>query len=757
MTNSKRLITVRTTASKIAVLACFASTGLSMTGIANAQNDALGNETAEEALVADKVIVTARRKDENLQDVPLSVTVFDADSLEAKNISNIRDLNTQVPNITIGAAGGFGGATSSIFMRGIGQDRSASVAEPGVGIYVDGVFLGQADGGLLDLVDVERVEVLKGPQGTLFGKNAIGGLLHYISKKPEQDYFGDVKFTTGSFNRLDVEGAVNIPINDKVAVRVSALSKNRDGHVEDIFDPLNPVDVGDIGTRAGRFQLRLQPNDQWDINFSADYTKMDNNGTPSSTIAGNPDAFPALVFDGAGPPIAVDTLGNLFPDSVPVPTGDLYTTRLSANTSTDFEGYGLNLTTEYEISENATLKSITAYRSFDSVYVVDFDASAGVLRDETVTRTHNQFQQELQILGTVLDDQISYVAGAFLFSKNPVDNRVQRRETLGGENLLNFDIETESYALYGEVENNFTDQFSLAAGVRGTWEEGMINAERNGTAGSTSEEWDSFDYRITGRYRPNESTMLYASVSTGFKSGGFNDRDPNPAEEFDGLVPFDPEEATSYEVGLKTGSADGRFTLNLAGFVTEYTNLQLPQILPGFDDVVVGNIGEAQIDGIEADFFYEFTENFRVNGAVGWMDARITDGRTADGTENSEQPTGTQLGRSPDLSYSIGGEFINDLDSGATLSTRADWGWKGDHRTLSPVTNGVMQDAYGLLSGRITYTTASGDISVSLFGTNLTDEEYLVGGLDLFDTPFGTTTVEVGRPSEWGLQLGVKF
>ena len=375
--------------STVSQLAVLAAGGLIFGSVPTIAATSDGSEKVTEEVV----VVSARRKDEDVQDVPLSVTVLGSDLLEAKNIGNLRDLNTAVPNITIGASGGIGGGSSSIFMRGIGQDRGASVAEPGVGVYIDGVFLGQADGGLLDLVDVERIEVLKGPQGTLFGKNAIGGLLHYISKKPNQEFGGKMKVTGGSYNRLDVEGSVNIPLTDTSALRFSALSKNADGHVTDVFDPMNPVDIGDIGTTAARVQLRLQPNDALDINFSLDYTRLDNNGSASNTIAGNPDAFPALIFGPVpGPPDLV-TLGEQTLTPIPEFTGDLYTARLSADTKRDFEGYGASMTIDYQINDSTTFKSITGYREFDGDYVIDFDGSAGVLRDETYTRTHEQFQQ----------------------------------------------------------------------------------------------------------------------------------------------------------------------------------------------------------------------------------------------------------------------------------------------------------------------------------------------------------------------------
>ena len=711
-----------------------------------------------EEMVMEEVVVSARRRDESLQDVPLTVTSINADSLEARNVTNLRDLNTLVPNITVGAAAGFGGSNSSVFIRGIGQARSASVAEPGVGIYIDGVFLGQADGGLIDLVDVERIEVLKGPQGTLFGKNSIGGLIHYVSKKPSDEFEGSFKTTVGRFNRTDIEGFVNIPLNDSTALRFSALTKNRDGHVTDIFDPTNPVDVGDIGTRAARMQLRHQPSDVLDINLSLDYTKMRTNGTPTSVTAGNPDAFPALVFGPEpGPPIAVGTLGEVGTEPVPEPTGDLFTTRLSADTMTDFTGYGVNLGIEWALSDNTTLKSITAYRTFDNDIVSDFDGSASVLRDERVTRTHDQFQQEFQLLGTLAEERFNYVAGLFFFTKNPTDNRAQQRNTLGGLNSLDFDLETDSYAIYGEGEYSLTDKLSVSAGLRFTEEEGSLNSTRNGTSGSVEEDFSSTDYRISARYRLSDEVMVYSSVATGFKSGGFNDRDPDPSMPFDNLVPYDPETADSFEIGLKGNALDGSLIYNLSAFTTQYEDLQLPQIVPGFEDVVVGNIGEAQIDGIEADFVYGVNENVRLNASIGWMDARITDGRTDDGSENGETPTGTQLGRSPDLSYSIGAEYFTQVENGASWSLRADWGWKDDHRTIPSIANAIPQDAYGLLSARMSYTSADDRWSIAVFGTNLTDETYLVGGLDLFNTPFGATTVEVARPREWGASIKVNF
>jgi len=693
-------------------------------------------ETREaEFVTMEEVVVSARRRDESLQDVPLSVVALGGEALAERNIDNLIDLNTHIPNLTIGTGGGFGGNISSIFIRGMGQDRSATAAEPGVGTYIDGVFLGESDGALLDLVDVERVEVLRGPQGTLFGKNSIGGLINYVSKKPSDELEGRFKVTGGKFSRLDVEGYVNLPISDTLAARVSAASKSRDGHVIDVFDPSNPVDLGNSDTQAIRGQLRWQASDAVEVNISADYVRDKSNGAPFNIIASNPTA-PALA--GSGEP-------------VPILTGDLFVSQLSADTFIDYEGYGIHVTIDWDLG-NASLKSITAYREFTSDAILDFDGSNAVLRDEVVSRTNNQFQQELQLQGELFEDQLTYVVGAFFFTSNPFDERFQTRNSIGNQGFV-FQQEVDSFALFGEANYNITDEFTITAGLRQTWEESTLDATRiraDVLAGSASENFNNFDYRFSAQYRPNDEIMVYGSIATGFKSGGFNDRTPNPGAPFDGLNPYDEETATSYEIGTRTNLLDNRLMLNATIFHTDYTNLHLPIIIG--DDVRVDNAGGADIDGVEIDMVFQVTDNFVINGALGWLDARITDD-----ADNEDIPEGTQLARSPEWAFSIGGEYTFDLQSSGFLIVRADYGWKDDYRLVQPVANEVIQEAFGLLSARLTYKTEDENIAVSLFGTNLTNETYFRTGLDLFNTPFAATTVGVARPIEWGLSVEVNF
>lgn len=693
---------------------------------------AIAQESSQKANVIEEVKVTARRVEESLQSVPLSVVAMSAESLEKRNISNLNDLNTFVPNLTIGSGGGFGGNISSIFIRGIGQGRSASVAESGVGTYVDGIFLGQSDGGLIDLIDAERIEVLRGPQGTLFGKNSIGGAVNYVSKRPTDELSGRLKFTSGDFDRLDVEGMINTPLSDTVYARIAALSKTRDGHVMDVFDPERPVDTGNTDSRAIRGQLLWDVNSDVQVNFSADWISSSSNGAAQNIIAGNPNA-PRLA--GSGEP-------------VPTPTGDLYTSRLSEDTFSEFEGLGLSMVIDWTLGDYI-LKSITAYRTFDNQFAVDFDGSAGVLRDELVTRDHDQFQQEFQLQGSI-SDKVDYIIGAFLYSENPTDVRAQQRNSLGGLNSLGFDEETDSYAVFGEGNIHVTDKFDVTIGLRGTWEDKSIKGFRNGVEGSAQESFEEPTYRVSSTYQFNEALMGYASFATGFKSGGFNDRDPNPGAPFDGLDPFFEETAETFEIGVKSDFLDGRGRLNVAAFHTDYDDLQLSALV--VDDVRVTNIGKAEIDGVEFDLTLFISEALQLNASGALMDARVTDDQG-----NDEIMNGSQLARSPDASYTIGLEHTSDLSSGAILSTRVDWGWKDDYRLSMGDNTAITQEAFGLLSARMTYNNAEQNVRLSIFGTNLTDEEFFNSGLDLFNTPFGATMVDVGRPREWGVSLEVLF
>ena len=690
-------------------------------------------------MALEEVVVTARRTEESLQSVPLSVVALSAESLENRNVDNLENLNTLVPNLTVGSGGGFGGNISSIFIRGIGQDRSASTAESGVGTYIDGIFLGQADGGLIDLIDAERIEVLRGPQGTLFGKNSIGGAINYVSVKPQSEEEGRLKVTLGDFNRLDIEGMANIPLSDKVFARFSALSKEKDGHVKDVYDPTNIVDVGNVDSRAVRAQLLWDVNADVQVNLAYDWIASKTNGGAQNIIAGNPSA-PALA--GSGEP-------------VPTPTGDLYTTRLSENTFSDFEGYGLNMVVDWTAGDYL-IKSLTAYRTFDNTIAVDFDGSAGVLRDELVDREHDQFQQEIQLQGGV-GEKVDYILGLFYYHENPTDIRQQQRNSLGGLNSLGFEEETDSYAIFGEGNIHLSEKFDLTIGLRNTWEDKSIYGYRNTTEGNAAENFSEMTYRISGSYQITEEMMAYASYATGFKSGGFNDRTPNPGAPFDGLNPYNEELADTYEVGLKTDFLDGRGRLNAAIFRTDYTDLQLPAVVilstvPLQTDVRVTNAGKAQIDGVELDLTFIISDSLQLNAAGAWMDARITD---AEGNEDISN--GTQLARSPEWSYTIGLEHNTNLASGGRVVSRIDWGWKDDYRLVTPEPNSVTQEAFGLLGARISFSNSDDDMRLSLFGTNLTDEEYYTSGLDLFNTPFGATVVEVGRPREWGVSLELLF
>jgi iron complex outermembrane receptor protein len=459
----------------------------------------------------EEVVVTARKREESLQDTPVSITAFSAEALEARHIDRLDGIAAATPNLSIDS-GTFVSASSAaagIFIRGIGQVDFTLTTEPGVGVYLDGVYIASSMGSLLDLVDVERIEVLRGPQGTLFGRNTIGGAINVTTRQPDDTLHGRLKVTGGAYDRIDAQGDVNLPISDTLAAKLSAATFNKDGFVDAPNTPQGD-DLGDVNRDVGRIALRFTPNERFEADFSADYTRVREDGVPHVRVGSFEGASLALIGSLANPaspdfvpppaplppPSFIDLynilatvplgeqggIAGLFPGVVPnryfgqpvlgqhnvldIEHDDLYNpTRMDMKSNSDI--WGVALTMQYDF-EAFSVKSITSYRDLEALTAFDFGAVEQPVAQFMDTFDADQFSEEVQFSGTAFDDRLNWLVGFYYFREEGVNlNDVEFTPVYV---LSGAEIDNSSIASFAQGTFDVTERLSLTAGIRYTYE-----------------------------------------------------------------------------------------------------------------------------------------------------------------------------------------------------------------------------------------------------------------------------------------------
>lgn len=728
----------------------------------------------------EEITVTARKIEENLQETPISITVFTAEQIELPGFNDLTDIARFAPNVIFDQGTGNTGSSNNaqLFIRGVGQVDFLFSSDPGVGIYVDDVYFPRVTGSILDLIDLERIEVLRGPQGTLFGKNTIGGAVSIVSKAPEDELGGNATVTVGSRDRIDAKAIINIPlIENELSGRFSFITRNQDGYVERILQ--DGVDTGDVNSDAVRGQLRWTPGNDWDIRLSGDYTRGREEAIANELVGVNPAApvlglWNALVVPIFGLPTVYDDR-YLSPERQSQATGPSFS---------NIDDWGVSLNISKQLSDNLQIKSITAYRDTEAAFGIDVDYSPLTYLETSNDNAHDQVSQEIQLTGHSIDDRLDWVIGGFymhesandVFDVNLADGLFEALELfppgiipgLGGAGnpvhvLFDLDatifdsIKIDSYAVYGQGTFDVTKQLSLTAGGRYTDEKKDFTTmlTRNASGVTTvpettvSESWDAFTPRAGIEYQWTEEMLTYFSASRGFKSGGFNGRALSVFE----IDAFDPEYVWSYEIGLKSEWFDRRLIANLAVFHNDYDDIQLTSVrdVGGFIVVVTENAGTAEMEGFELEFAAQPTEGFLLRGGVGYLDAKYTElnpGATV--------TLDSKLVKTPKWTCNLVAEYEWPLGDSGSFSIGGDLSYRSSHfnePTNLPI---LEQDAYTLLGAHATYVSASGGWSLSLFGTNLSDKRYMTNGLHAIDS-LGTIDAAFGRPREWGLSFKVSY
>ncbi len=708
----------------------------------------------------DEVIVTARKKAEVLQTTPVAVTAFSGAMLESLSASQLSSIGEFTPNMEFNVGEGGSASQANIYIRGIGQSDFLISSDPGVGIYVDGIYYARTLGGVLDLLDVERIEVLRGPQGTLFGRNTIGGAINIVTQRPGPETEGLVDITVGQFNRLDVAAsAQSTVIEDKLFFRVSGTSNNRDGYGERLTDG---VKTGDIDSSSGKLSLLWQASDAVEVLATVDGTRKREEALPTSLVRVEPGVsilalYNTLIAGPSGLPIDENIiLDNPF---------ESYASAQSVN---DLDVWGAGITIDWKINDILSAKSITGYRELDVAFSFDMDSSPYPYADSYRVSSQKQFSQEFQLAGE--HDRLSWVGGLYYFYEKGQENISQDvfgglYDLIGLDNSIRSqtDIQARSYAIFGQAVYSLTNSVRFTIGGRYNYDKknttlfgqrpysGVITLDNV----TREDSWGAFSPKVGLDYQVNDDIMIYANVARGFKSGGFNGRAGDGAA----LQAYGPEYVWSYETGVKSRWLDDRLEINITGFYNDYKDIQLLSAMPdpsnpdGADLIIaVDNAGEATTQGFEVEVQARPVSALNIFGGLGYTKAKfekINPGVTAVNLNSKFVDT-------PEWNIFGGLQYELVFGNAGSLVLNADASYKsGLYRDVSNSPE-LYQNGYALVNARMTYIAPSANWEIAIFGTNLTDKRYIHKGVGLANS-IGFTTANFGRPREWGAKVRYHF
>ncbi|NWG53080.1 MAG: TonB-dependent receptor [Hydrogenophilaceae bacterium] len=756
-------------------------------GIAAAQE-----ATEAEATDETTIVVTARRRAESLQDTPVAVTVMTGEALERQQIISTTDLDQAAPNLQFAAYGTLTGNNSAaqVFIRGIGQTDATPAVDPGVGVYIDDVYMGRAVGAAMEFRDVDSVQVLRGPQGTLFGRNTIGGAVLITTNAPGEGAGNSIRVGLGEDNLREAYGAFELPIGETLAARVALGLRQRDGYVTRAFDGL---DLGDENMYTGQLAVRWTPSDSFEITMRADYTEEDENGSPFVFRSINETAaFPMIQSAAAGCP------GSTFPPPVPVPMIDdprcandfqalgPFTNGGTAPAFSTLETSGVSLVAEWELNDVLTLKSITSDRHLEWSGARDADNTPLTILHTRYQSRSDQFSQELQAL--IETDRLSGVVGYYFFDETSFDRLIV---PLGGPgtsyDTQRVNLDAEAWAAFTNWTLDLTDALSVSAGVRYTEETKGLQATMFNVAGANTpeppaptalcataaptagclfiltnrfeREFSSTIGSASAQYRFNPGFMAYLSWSQGFKSGGFNQRYNARPQASGEPISFNDETAETYELGFKSNPAPG-VRLNGAIFSTEYDDIQLTYRLGVVP--LLFNAGVATIEGAEFELAVAPTPDFLLDASLSYLDAgfdSINNPAPIGGvTPTSIATLNSELPFAPEWQAHIGLSYTFHPRSGLLLTPRLDLSYTDSQFFDAGNSASIAQnDAVTVLNGSLALEPEDSRWRIMLSGNNLTDELYPVAGTSSETTATGYAEIIYARPRSFWATLSYRF
>jgi len=713
-----------------------------------------------------QIVITARRTEEKLQRVPASVSAFNAKALDRIQAQDTTGLQGAVPNLNIVQGRGSSNATN-IYIRGIGQPDALQTFDPAVGVYIDDVYLSRIRGSQVDLLDLDRIEVLRGPQGTLYGKNTIGGAIKFVTRRPSDTLYASGSLAAGSYDQLEAKGTLSGPISQGFDVGVSVLGARRDGFVEDSADGR---DYNNKKTVAARAAVALNPTSKVRVDLTADFQKDDahlNVGRPVNNL---------VPFSG-GPLVVTDPVGS----------GAYHwkgRTTPGLPNSTKLKHYGFAGTLAVDLTDALTVKSITAYRNLKTRDFVDIDATQYEIGDVFVGVDQNQFSQELQ--GTYTSGRFNAVAGLYYLKENITSHQEAYADDLLGPlfgnatflRTVDDKLHTSSYAAYANASYEIVPTVRLSAGIRYTRE--TKNYDRTTSTFSTfgpfngtfafappKGKWHDTSPMASVDWQVTPATMVYARVAKGFKSGGFNGRANSVGES----TKYDPETVWSYEAGFKTTVAS-QLRLNGAVFDNEYKDFQAR--VSGLDtDPITGlpapklsvlNAGKLRIRGAELEAAWTPVTGLLIDGQLGYLDAKykvFDDARFTNfgGSRAFQTPA-----FAPKWTLRTGAQYAFELGSAGWLTVGGQTRYRSrqalavDNTLTNSATKveGLFQNGYWIHDARIVWENESKKYSIGLYGYNLTKKAYKTDAQE-FSSVGAIRTVYYGAPRTVTLRLTARY
>lgn len=727
----------------------------------------------------EEVIVTAQKREQSLQDVPVSISSFNAAELEVMGVTSIIDLEKSVPNAQFRASRATN-STLTAYIRGVGQQDPLWGFEPGVGVYVDDVYYARPQAAVMDVFDVERIEVLRGPQGTLYGKNTVGGAIKYITRAMTGDATGRAKVAVGDYGQQEVTLSGSLPLLDNTLYIGGAVSKmERDGYgdVSTGYD-INTAEYSsseenyDKDVEVWRVSVEYTPTEKLFFRVAADKTKDESNQPCGSQSSQTSLAHPAT--------------GELF-----MASGDPYDSACGTSHKSNVENKGYSVTARYDVSDAMSLKYVYADREGETQQFIDFEATPLDSFDVPASYSDDQQSHELQL--NYNGDRFAIVAGLYYFTGNSAgafDVVLNSDPYMSGQHLdlgIDGDVDTTSQSAYLNVNFNITEAITLTAGVRTTKDEKDSNIRQylfitgnsfpyTTTQGSqftfgnpaddlllgvrtditddeADDSWTETSPTVKVDWKLSDDIMVYASYAEGFKSGGFDMRgnaalNPNIADG------YDPETVETWEAGIKSELFDNRLRLNFTVFDMDYTDMQLTvqqaQPAPIFFSSDVLNAGSAEISGFELEALGQITQNFSTTLVVGYLDAELNE--VISGGEDVSD--GWEMLNAPEWTGQLGFNYDWDLGSLGSLMLNTALAYRDSSRNFNAVTCSCDQDeSYTLWDASANWYSSNEHWTIGLYLKNINDEEYKTGGYNLGSGELAF----YGAPRTWTANVAYQF
>ncbi|MDZ7589039.1 MAG: TonB-dependent receptor [Parasphingorhabdus sp.] len=735
----------------------------------------MAQDTAGAADDSDIIIVTANKREQNIQDVPLSVTAIGGDALSSAGVSDLGALDKLAPGLQFGQSGN----DARPAIRGARTDNVSVQQDPVISFFVDGVYRSRTSQALAAFVDVNRVEVLRGPQGTLYGRNSFGGAVNVISNQPENDLRFGASLTVGNYSRIRAEGFFNAPLSDTLFARISVATDSHDGFVKNTFNRRN--DIRDKNETYVRGQLRWEPISEFDATLRASLWKQGgnggsdfgyfNSGTPINPGGGAFTYAEALTttLNPINPRVGG---GNSPSDAGP------YSIARDADFQLDTEQKTLDFEANYDFGA-AAVKLLVGYADFQTFRTADADLSIFPSGFEYQDDRAETFTQELQI-NSVGDGPLQWTVGAFhlnddttgifafdrIFNTDPLTNRPIETSPAPASDFNSLaEVNTESLAFYGQATFSITDAIRATGGVRWTRDKKDFARLTNSTF-TNPVVFTGVPFRDSATFKKvtwrggleadlSPDNLLYATVSTGFQSGGFN----NSADAFTGGASFNEQTVTAYEIGSKNSFADGALTANLSLFWNEFDGLLANQSVntgPPSNTVLTisTNAGSARARGAELELKYRPDDNLNLSASFAFNDAEYKNyeiRETISGT--AQNLRGTRIALTPGFTANLGVDYGIELAGGAKITPGVNVNYSSEYSTTDVNYAFAEQGAFAKVDLSLTYTGANGNWSLQAYGRNVTDEA-------IFNRTviFGQNAIvrNYADPATFGVRLSIK-